>query len=356
MRPLNESKEMKSSNRRALVLTLIVLALIGAVAYGVRKFQTPATRTIHVAGVVVDSSTGQPIQFAHVQGVSEGRFLIDPVYTDETGSFEFSFSSSKPSEKLRLFVITKTLEKILDLRVPDTRSSINATIGIDIVKPTESAPVVETRSVDTRGPAEPSGFGSNWSGLYELCHDVEAGFTIEQATFRLEGDRSCGAWAECTPASQTPTRACWRFRLQGHNEGGETIRMSLGVMTTIEKRVVQQSPSPNAKYQVIVQYADDNDHKLAEALSQDLSKYGFVVPTAVNVPENFSTKIRYFHDEDQPAASKLAAKLTELMVASHTQVDIKVENGSPRGNVKTNPGQIEVWINTTVPKSGATSP
>jgi hypothetical protein len=37
-------------------------------------------------------------------------------------------------------------------------------------------------------------------------------------SFKLSGDRTCGAWAECILATSTPQQVCWKFRLQGHAE------------------------------------------------------------------------------------------------------------------------------------------
>lgn len=86
----------------------------------------------------------------------------------------------------------------------------------------------------------PSGAGADLSPLYTLCSQPKPlGWTIVSSTFSLEGDRSCGAWASCSPhPDNNAERVCYSFRTQGHSEevgvfrGGNTgIHYSTGVLT-----------------------------------------------------------------------------------------------------------------------------
>ncbi len=93
--------------------------------------------------------------------------------------------------------------------------------------------------VEKRSGNRDSGNFANWSNWYELCSDpLPDGAKITRYAFHLEGDRQCGAWAECRPKKITDDQICWEFRMQGHNEGGifhignpnEGIKQSEGVL------------------------------------------------------------------------------------------------------------------------------
>jgi hypothetical protein len=64
-----------------------------------------------------------------------------------------------------------------------------------------------------------SGEGKNFSDWYQLTSDaVPAGYVLDSVVFRLVGDRSCGAWAECLEVQRTQGATSWAFRMQGHDE------------------------------------------------------------------------------------------------------------------------------------------
>ena len=84
-----------------------------------------------------------------------------------------------------------------------------------------------------------SGAKANWSAWYVLAADrPKEGFVLSQTQFRLEGDRQCGAWAECERIQEGPTGSQWRFKLQGHSEDfpGDGVRESEGVLTATYER------------------------------------------------------------------------------------------------------------------------
>jgi len=97
-----------------------------------------------------------------------------------------------------------------------------------------AAPVVVETTVEKRSGMKNSGTMANFSAFYELCSDpIAEGTKIIRQDFRLEGDRSCGAWSECRLTVQEPFRVCYAFRMQGHNEspfsnGG--VKQSEGVL------------------------------------------------------------------------------------------------------------------------------
>jgi hypothetical protein len=84
-----------------------------------------------------------------------------------------------------------------------------------------------------------SGKGKSFSQWFDITSDpAPAGYTLQSAEFHLEGDRRCGAWAECREISNDGHQVTWQFRMQGHEEGPKDA-ISVGVLTTIYFR-----PSP----------------------------------------------------------------------------------------------------------------
>ncbi|HWA91952.1 MAG TPA: hypothetical protein VG889_18070 [Rhizomicrobium sp.] len=105
----------------------------------------------------------------------------------------------------------------------------------------DPVPVTETRIYES--PSQPSGRGAEFSTFYSLCsQDAPAGWTIEKSSFVLTGDRQCGAWSNCSLLTETPTKVCWQFNMQGHDEqmgflgtGGSGIQYSKGILTVVWK-------------------------------------------------------------------------------------------------------------------------
>jgi len=71
------------------------------------------------------------------------------------------------------------------------------------------------------GPKD-SGEGGNYSQWYSVCTaEVQIPWVeIKKWNYSLQGDRSCGSWANCEVTEDTNARKCVRFRMQGHSEGG----------------------------------------------------------------------------------------------------------------------------------------
>jgi hypothetical protein len=108
-----------------------------------------------------------------------------------------------------------------------------------------AAPVVEEATVEKRSGGKNSGTMANYSSFYELCSDpIPQGAAIIHQEFRLEGDRSCGGgWAECRISVQEPSRACYVFRMQGHNElpfSNAGVRQSEGVLRLTYQRTLER--------------------------------------------------------------------------------------------------------------------
>jgi len=85
--------------------------------------------------------------------------------------------------------------------------------------PPNSHPTVQPVTDTFRSGPKPSGIGKDFSDWYDFCSPVfSPGTHVLAVSYRLEGDRQCGAWSDCGISQQTDTQVCMRFRLQGHDE------------------------------------------------------------------------------------------------------------------------------------------
>ena len=143
--------------------------------------------------------------------------------TDRAGVYTFSLNNSLANQPAVLRV-TKAGYRSGELAnpLPSTQGTVSVRLAQTtppVPAPAASAP---SRVVDVAiFTSEPlvSGSMENFSPWYELCSGaLPPGSIIEQVTFTLAGDRSCGAWAECREKERTQSRVCWQFRMQGHNE------------------------------------------------------------------------------------------------------------------------------------------
>ena len=100
--------------------------------------------------------------------------------------------------------------------VEEARAAIAARAAVTAAAAAPSAPTEQSFVVQS-GP-KLSGVMKAFSEPYELCGNAPPGYKIKSSDFRLVGDRSCGAWSECTETKKTDAQVCWQFRLQGHDE------------------------------------------------------------------------------------------------------------------------------------------
>lgn len=107
------------------------------------------------------------------------------------------------------------------------------------------APLPEVSAVYRSGP-RPSGAGKDFGPWWTQCSEdpPASGYVIKSEHFELVGDRQCGAWSECQQVSRTPAKACYQFRMQGHDEWGGPLHglvpagnfgqaLSEGVLTVV---------------------------------------------------------------------------------------------------------------------------
>lgn len=99
-------------------------------------------------------------------------------------------------------------------------------------------PLVNTTEVYWSDEAA-SGHCKDFGGWASVCSaDKPEGWTIVSQVFELTGDRAGCAYAKCEPVSVTPTKACYHFSTQGHDEecghsGNTGIHYSKGKLTVV---------------------------------------------------------------------------------------------------------------------------
>jgi hypothetical protein len=78
--------------------------------------------------------------------------------------------------------------------------------------------MVTANTTADSGPVA-SGSCGDWGNWTQVCTDNEpAGWKLVSYNFSLLGDRSCSGWAHCEKIVDTPTKVCYRFQMEGHNE------------------------------------------------------------------------------------------------------------------------------------------
>jgi hypothetical protein len=140
-------------------------------------------------------------------------------------------------------VVTAAIASIGSQAQKGTGETSVENVAIHDLAATDSATAGDISKVYVSG-YQKSGEGSNFSQWYAICATPPLDdYVVEFYSFSLEGDRSCGAWAECRLKVQTPTSVCYEYRMQGHSEWGQGhvgpfvfhdgngVGMSQGVLT-----------------------------------------------------------------------------------------------------------------------------
>jgi len=219
----------------------LIMAFLGALIAGSGKwvwdeYIKPKPLYVNVA-VFDDSRPPKALKdvavWLHLDDVSEGK-------TGEFGRVRFQVPRKHRNEGITpefkldgyVRISGKNPDKII-LAAPETSGVFILTKSANptpMPTPTPAPGQFERRAYSSGAlPSGPSDLFSQW---YTLCNDpVPEGWTIAEQSFVLTGDRECNAWSECKQIENTPTRACWQFRMQGHNEQvGTGIQFSTGVL------------------------------------------------------------------------------------------------------------------------------
>ena len=158
-------------------------------------------------------------------------------------AWEFRMQGHDEHLELREFFIDLTFDENLKLdglpKIKVTLSGRRATstgvITASYRSEPRSAPLPASVTGTTRRE-EWSGEGRNYSDWYTLStFAAPRRYALTNVSFDLEGDRDCGAWAECGEVRRDATSAMWNFRLQGHDESlpPNNRRRSTGVLTAV---------------------------------------------------------------------------------------------------------------------------
>jgi hypothetical protein len=320
--------------KRRVGVSLMRVVLVG-LAICAWPGAASAERSRSFLGGVVETKDGQPLGAAQV--IVEPRDGASPAvaYTNPQGLFRIDYVPG-PAVLLRANAFgfqPRAIPVDLQKEGPTVR------IRLSPVAP-ESA--VKTVTV-TSGPKS-SGWGADWSSVYSTCGETEPGYRIRTHSFRLQGDRSCGAWAECMPLEQSDTRVCWGFRLQGRSEGAafqQAVRASEGVLTLTLERA---SPAPRPHVTAYV-LCSPSTRTTALELRSALTAGGWRVAELQSLDAPFTSRIV----SGEEAGSEAAAEVERIIRAARDQ--LAKARGGPvvlssvsRLGTEAPPGVVEIWL------------
>ncbi|HEY6251065.1 MAG TPA: hypothetical protein VI685_13975 [Candidatus Angelobacter sp.] len=234
---------MSKKTQGVLVAVIGAAGVITSAWIGTGWGNLKARQSSSLAANVFNSNTHE--------GISGARIILrtakeaDSEETDSVGSHTFIIEKDVTGTSAKI-EISKDGFNSTDLQIILPASG-NATSRSFYLVPMELA---EKKTVSQTGQAsqptesprqfvqivssgpKASGSGANFSGWYEVCSNpAPSGYHISNVEFSLSGDRTCGAWAECAPSTNTGSQACYRFRMQGHNElAGSGQALSEGIL------------------------------------------------------------------------------------------------------------------------------
>jgi hypothetical protein len=240
---LPDSKQESSIILQVMYLTFAI-GVIGILAW---FFSHKVATTI--AGRVSDSNTRSGVSDAEITLV--GR--TESAHSDGAGNFNLALVGDQSDGPFHMYV-SKTGYKVYDRGVSAGQNNIEAEL-IPATPATETkndSEKTETESNTSNAGAKggvsyveqystddvASGACKDFGTWATLCTaDKPKGWRIMSQHFELTGDRAGCAWAQCEPLGTiTDTKACYRFRTQGHDEecghsGNTGIHYSRGVLT-----------------------------------------------------------------------------------------------------------------------------
>lgn len=193
-----------------------------------------------VTGHVLEKNSKKPLSGADI--VLSGR--PETASSDSVGNFDIPLVSQPlPSGVFRLY-ISKEGFNVYDVGVVMGQNieaemiaaPVSVTTAHDAVVAAESEPILTTEKYNSDQVA--SGACKDFGAWATICTpDKPDGWSIVEQHFELIGDRAGCAYAECQPLGTiTATKACYRFRTQGHDEecghsGNTGIHYSQGILT-----------------------------------------------------------------------------------------------------------------------------
>jgi hypothetical protein len=228
---------------KQLMYLTFAIGVIGIIAWVfINKQQTQSHA---ITGRVADTRTQMAVPDAEV--ILSGR--PESAHSDGAGNFNLPLVGVLPQGIVHLY-ISKQGYKVYDRGVVMGQNievelipagQDQAGIPHEVTTPTDSTRIVVTTE---KYPSDQvaSGACKSFGAWATLCTpDKPAGWTIAEQHFELTGDRAGCAYAECEPLGTiTEAKACYHFRMQGHDEecghsGNTGIHYSQGILTVTWK-------------------------------------------------------------------------------------------------------------------------
>ena len=204
------------------VLAAILLAAMGALAgkiveWGWDYYFKPFSLEVDA---YYRAASGQK-EIARAAKIDLGIPAVEARTTDDRGKAYWHDLEPHPTRKTSISAELLGYHLIKGPDIPLRRrwGAVELVLEPDTITKPVSAVLPEVSKIYRSGP-KPSGAGKDFSAWWSQCSEAPPadGYVIESEHFELVGDRQCGAWSECRLASRTPTKVCYEFRMQGHDE------------------------------------------------------------------------------------------------------------------------------------------
>lgn len=332
--------------RLKAILACAGLAAVSTIAF--LAFRQSADEPILLDGTV--ESKGQPIHLVLAEVTKTGTKLLSTSLVPTSDSFLFRVDRKTPGA-LVLTARSAGFEPTV-IGTASNASARFAPASLKALPPPPQATLAE-RTVTVKTAPVVSGEGASFSSPYEVCGESQEGFEIKGSEFRLEGDRSCGAWSTCQQSVGTPSRACWTFRLQGHGECQRIRLGSLGAISTCNPKgisvgvltlhLVQKQTNQNLSMEALTAYVQfDGNEALATGICRQLESIGTKCPGIALGTFDGPSRVTYFNPEDQQTAITLAT----LLKVQYGDVAVTQfrESGPVVRSTSSPRGQLEIWL------------
>jgi hypothetical protein len=205
------------------VLVAVVLAALGALAgrvaeWGWDYYFKPFSLEVDA---YYRSSNGQK-ELARGAKIDLGIPAVESRTTDDRGKAYWHDLEPHPTRKTSISAVFLRYHLVHgpDVSIRRRWGAIEIVLEPDAIANAPETNLLPKVSRVYRSGPKPSGAGKDFSPWWSQCSDEPPanGYLIESEHFELVGDRQCGAWSECKKVSQTPTKVCYEFRMQGHDE------------------------------------------------------------------------------------------------------------------------------------------
>ena len=215
---------------------VFVIGVLGISAWAVVSIVSHRTSTGEVRGRVMDKNTRRGVENTEI--VATGK--AETVKSDHEGTFVYPVDGISPEANRIHLYFTKDGYEVSDQTVT-VGDSIDVFLLPALTKaqlvpdPDKNPPPAQPQMVtvaETYWSDEAASGACDAVGAWATVCTPEkpAEWTITYQHFELTGDRAGCRWAECLPAGEvTATRACYKFRTQGHSEECHAFSGNTGI-------------------------------------------------------------------------------------------------------------------------------